>query len=195
MNEPLIKLRILGVTFSQVQAGAYAILLAEEDGPRRIPIIIGTPEAQSIAIHLEGLTPPRPLTHDLFISFVMQMRAEISSITIYRYDDGVFYSHINLVDENENAFEIDSRTSDAIAIAIRSAAPIYTTPEIIQRTGLLAGDGVTAYEETDSETPSEDPISYENMTLEELKAVLDQAINEEDYERASHIRDIIRNKS
>lgn len=202
--EKLVSLRIVGVTFSQVQAGAYALILAEENGPRRLPIIIGTPEAQSIAIYLEGLNPPRPLTHDLFISFIQQVGASVYSIFIYKYDDGVFYSRITFQDKEGTFFEVDSRTSDAIALAIRSQAPIMTTEGIIKRMGVVMDMDLSYYEEisnpedVSAQTTTiqeETEADYEAMTEEELKHELSTAIQREDYEKASSIRDIIKKRT
>ncbi len=125
-----IKLNVLGISYSQTQSGAYALVLTEEHGNRRIPIIIGGFEAQAIAIQLEGLTPPRPLTHDLFLSFATAFNISLIEVDIYRLEEGVFYS--KLVCENGNReITIDARTSDAIALALRFKCPIYTTEEII----------------------------------------------------------------
>ncbi|MDL2222636.1 bifunctional nuclease family protein [Bacteroidales bacterium OttesenSCG-928-M11] len=205
MNKKSVSLKIVGVTFSQVQAGAYALILAEEEGPRRLPIIIGTPEAQSIAIHLEGLNPPRPLTHDLFMSFVKKINAEIHSVFIYKYDDGVFLSRITFRNKEGVFFDIDSRTSDAIALAIRAQAPVITTEEIMQQVSVVMDmDMDISYYEEINEIEAESAketeekskeTDYEKMTKEELRIELDEAIRREDYEKASSIRDIINKQS
>ena len=113
-----IKLRVQGLTNSQIQSGAYALILAEEDGVRRIPIIVGTSEAQSIAIALERITPPRPLTHDLFATFAQAFGVRLCEVFIYKFEDGVFYSEL-LFEDGIKQIRLDSRTSDAIAIALR----------------------------------------------------------------------------
>ena len=190
--EEKIRLKILGITFSQVQAGAYALILVEDEGPRRLPIIIGTPEAQSIAIFLEGLTPPRPLTHDLFISFSKALNVEFKGVYIYKYEDGVFFSEL-LFDNKGEELRIDSRTSDAIAIAIRINAPVYTTEMIMQEAGIIMKDDGSLEELEDPELDTK-KSSYENMNVEELRKVLNEAINAEDYEKASNLRDIINQK-
>ena len=188
-----IKLKILGITFSQVQAGAYALILVEDEGFRRLPVIIGTPEAQSIAIFLEGLTPPRPLTHDLFISFSKALNIELKGVYIYKYEDGVFFSEL-LFDNNGNELRIDSRTSDAIAIAIRVSVPIYTTEIIMQETGIVMQDDDNSLKELEEVESNTNISSYEDMNLEELRKILNEAINSEDYEKASNLRDIINKK-
>ena len=114
-----VKLKVMGITYSQIQNGAYALVLAEENGDRRIPIIIGTAEAQSIAIRLEHLTPPRPMTHDLFASFAQGFGIRLREVFVYHYEDGVFSSEL-LFDDGTRQIRIDSRTSDAIAIALRT---------------------------------------------------------------------------
>jgi bifunctional DNase/RNase len=193
VSEKKIKLKILGITFSQVQAGAYALILVEENGIRRVPIIIGTPEAQSIAIYLEGLIPPRPLTHDLFISFTDVINIKLKGVNIYKYEDGVFFSEL-LFDNQGKEVRIDSRTSDAIAIAIRVNAPIYTTEMIMREVGVEMKDD-DFLEEIDNESvPLKENLSYDKMNLEDLRKILNEAIIAEDYEKASNLRDLINKK-
>ena len=121
-----IKLSILGISFSQVQAGAYALIFAEEKGIRRLPLVIGTPEAQSIAIVMEGITPPRPLSHDLMCSIWKELGIELIEVLIHKFEDGAFFSEL-LLRQNGLEYRIDSRTSDAVALAIRTNSPIFTT--------------------------------------------------------------------
>jgi len=121
----------LGISFSQIQAGAYALIFAEESGFRRLPIVIGTPEAQSIALVMEGITPPRPLTHDLICSILKELGIELIEVLIYKFDNGAFFAEL-LLQQNGKEYRIDSRTSDAVALAIRTNSPIYTTEEIMQ---------------------------------------------------------------
>ena len=185
-----IKLNVLGITFSQIQAGAYALVLAEEDGIRRVPIIIGTPEAQSIAIFLEKLNPPRPLTHDLFIEFIGKLNASLVEIFIYRYVDGIFYSEI-IFEKDGEIIKLDSRTSDAIALAVRTNAPIYTTEEIMREAGIILEDEIENDIPPSFSEKKKTEISFEQMNLDELGNALNEAISMEDYEKASHIRDII----
>lgn len=186
----MIKLKILGITFSQVQAGAYALVLTEEGGSRRVPIIIGTPEAQSIAITLEGLIPPRPLTHDLFITFAKSLNAELKQVNIYKYEDGVFYSEL-VFDTKEKTVCIDARTSDAISLAIRTDAPIFITEEIMRDVCVFMTEGNWEEFEDIEENEKQRKISFETMNFEELQISLNEAIINEDYEKASYIRDLI----
>ena len=198
-----IKLNVLGISYSQTQSGAYALVLTEEHGNRRIPIIIGGFEAQAIAIQLEGLTPPRPLTHDLFLSFATAFNISLIEVDIYRLEEGVFYS--KLVCENGNReITIDARTSDAIALALRFKCPIYTTEEIIAQSGIVL-DVEAEEEELEAEKTKELKRSsrktsditgqFKNMTMEELKQKLEEAVQKENYELASLIRDEITQRS
>ncbi|MCT4645437.1 MAG: bifunctional nuclease family protein, partial [Carboxylicivirga sp.] len=136
MSRKKIKLNILGLSYSQTQSGAYALVLAEEDGERRIPIIIGGVEAQSIAIKLEGLEPPRPLTHDLFLNFSKSFNIEVTEVVVYKLEEGIFYSELVCKKDNEQ-LHIDSRTSDAVALALRFGCPIYTYEDIIEKAGIV----------------------------------------------------------
>ena len=181
------KLSILGITFSQVQAGAYALILAEEQGNRRIPIIIGTPEAQSIAIHLENLRPPRPLTHDLFISFLQLVNLTLKEVNIYKYEEGVFYSEMTFNDGVKDIF-LDSRTSDAIALALRANAPIYMASEIMKDVSIEMED------DDPGQSSQKQIVSLDNLGREKLQQLLSEAITTENYEKASYIRDLIKEK-
>lgn len=195
-----VKINVLGISYSQTQSGAYALVLSEEDGLRRIPIIIGGFEAQSIAIHLEGLTPPRPLTHDLFLSFANSFNIELLEVNIYRLEDGVFYSQLVCFNGDKEVV-IDSRTSDAIALALRFKCPIFTTPEIVDRAGVyIEDDEVDSEGEQDAVDGSfDDSLTYdesefESLNIDSLNNLLQEAIELEDYERASHIRDEIQRR-
>ena len=186
------KLKILGITFNQIQAGAYALVLAEEQGNRRIPIIIGTPEAQSIAISLENLRPPRPLTHDLFISFLQLLKITLKEIDIYKYEEGVFHSELVFNDGLKDIF-LDSRTSDAIALALRANAPIYISNDIMKNVAIELDD-----EDTDdgAEHKFKKPTApLDQLSPEKLQKLLNEAIVAENYERASYIRDLINEKT
>jgi len=185
-----IKLRILGLSYSQTQTGAYALVLAEEKGKRRIPIIIGAPEAQSIAIQLEGLKPTRPLTHDLFTNFALAFNIELLEIRIYKLEEGIFYSEL-ICDNGVNRINIDSRTSDAVALALRFHCPIFTTESIMEKAGIVLDFDSENAEKDDTETEIR---SYKNLEMNELKEVLDEAIKEENYEEASKIRDEINSR-
>jgi len=186
-----IRLNILGLSVSQTQSGAYALVLAEENGDRRIPIIIGPVEAQAIAIQLEGLTPPRPLTHDLIKNIALAFNVALLEVTIYKLEEGIFYSEL-LCEMDGNEIRIDSRTSDAVALALRFKCPIYTSEEILKKAGIILeiddeNSPVKSFAEDDIETHRSS--SYSQYTLKELKEMLNEAIQNEDYEKASIFRD------
>ncbi len=184
-----IKLKILGLSYSQDQSGAYALVLAETDGNRRIPIIIGAVEAQAIAINLEGLKPPRPLTHDLFTTVLSTFEIQITEVFIHAFEEGIFYAEMKLTNEKGN-FSIDSRTSDAIALALRCNCPIYTTEEVMGQTGIIIDFEDSEEDATPDESQEEHTI-YDEFTLDELNELLEKAIHDEEYEKASIIRDEI----
>ncbi len=195
----MVKLNVLGISYSQTQSGAYALILTEENGERRIPIIVGGFEAQSIAIELEGLKPPRPLTHDLFMNFANVFGITINEVVIYKLEEGVFYSQLQCDNGMEN-ITLDARTSDAIALALRFKCPIYTTEEIIAKAGIVLDfdkENATSPVTGDNEkiktapSPSHSSSEFKTYSLEELNELLDEAIGNEDYERASKIRDEI----
>ncbi|MFA6402918.1 MAG: bifunctional nuclease domain-containing protein [Salinivirgaceae bacterium] len=184
-----VKLKVLGLSYSQTQSGAYALVLAEESGDRRIPIIIGGFEAQAIAIELEALKPPRPLTHDLFVNFAMAFKIELIEVTIHRLEEGIFYSEL-LCDNGGSRIKIDARTSDAVALAIRFGSPIYTTSEILDKAGIIlpVEDRIRTDKSEKPEWPSK---KFQNYSLTELKEMLQKAVEQENYEEASNIRDEI----
>jgi bifunctional DNase/RNase len=188
-----VKLRVLGISYSQTQSGAYALVLTEEDGERRIPIIIGGFEAQSIVIKLENLDPPRPLTHDLFKSLADRFGILIAEVFIYKLEEGVFYSRL-LCTDGVREIEIDSRTSDAVALSLRFQCPIYTTEEILEKAGINVASNdllVPEIEEEDDPPAGASPGNYASFTEEELFKLIDEAVKTEDYERAAAIRDEI----
>ncbi|HCE55969.1 MAG: bifunctional nuclease family protein [Lutibacter sp.] len=193
----LVRLNIKGISYSQTQSGAYALVLSEVDGSRTLPIVIGAFEAQSIAIALEKeIKPPRPLTHDLFKSFADRFHIAIKQVIIHKLVDGVFYS--SLICERDKIEEIiDTRTSDAIALATRFNAPIYTYENILDKAGiyLKAKNELTDEKGTLSiEKLIEEPekaSSFSKDTLEELNEKLSKAVLNEDYELAAKIRDEI----
>lgn len=195
-----VKLNVLGISYSQTQSGAYALVLSEENGKRRIPIIIGGFEAQAIAIQLEGLTPPRPLTHDLFLNFSKSFGVELIDVQIYKLEEGVFFSKLHC-DNGKKEVYIDARTSDSIALALRFGCPIYTSEEILEKAGIVLdieeGEGESEQilgreEDMPKDTETE---SIKQLTLIELNNLLDEAITKEDYEKASRIRDEIKKRS
>lgn len=196
-----IKLNVLGISYSQTQTGAYALVLTEEHGERRIPIIIGGFEAQAIAIQLEGLKPPRPLTHDLFLNFAISFGINLIEVNIYRLEEGVFYSKL-ICNNGGKDIMIDARTSDAIALALRFKCPIYTTEEIMQKSGIVIDieeSGKTkpttskksTVENQDKPEKEENREMYKDLDVDALEKLLDEAIKNEEYEKASVIRDEI----
>lgn len=193
MSKTKIKLNILGLSYSQTQSGAYALVLSEEEGERRIPIIIGGVEAQSIAIKLEGLEPPRPLTHDLFLNFSKTFGIEITEVIIYKLEEGIFYSEL-VCKKDDEMIHIDSRTSDAVALALRFSCPIYTYEEIIDKAGIVLDFDKKEEEDKATLKTRPDSTQYSTKTIEELNQLLQEAIENEDYERASDIRDEINSR-
>ena len=193
-----VRLKVLGLSCSQTQSGAYALILSEENGNRRIPIVIGGFEAQAIAIGLERLHPPRPLTHDLFVNFAKSFDITITEVNIYHLEEGIFYSELVCM-TNGSYIKIDARTSDAVALAIRCNCPIYTTEQIIEKAGIVfnVGDERTEQSETAKKEPqpaTSGTDKYDKLSLKELKTLLDKSISNEDYEEASHIRDEIQRR-
>jgi bifunctional DNase/RNase len=175
----------MGLTFSQTQTGSYALVLAEETGKKRIPIMIGAFEAQAIALHMEELKPPRPLTHDLFLSFAIAYNVDLKEVLINKLEEGIFYSELVFTKEGE-IIRIDSRTSDAVALALRFKCPIFTTTEIIEKAGIILEDKSVDDTEPEDEDEAE---TMETRPVSELEALLSQAIANEDYEAASRLRD------
>lgn len=186
-----IKLNVVGVTISQIQVGAYVLILAEEVGNRRLPIIIATSEAQGIFLHLERVKYPRPLTIDLLYTFVSQFNVEVIEVVITKLEAGAFYSEI-ICEHNNTRVAIDSRTSDAIALALKCECPIYTTEEVMLKAS------IDLNEHSPAKIPSQENHSsnpYKNLSLNELNIKLDEAIKKENYEEASRIRDEINNRT
>lgn len=187
-----VELKVLGVSYSQIQSGAYALILAEADGPMRVPVVVGGMEAQSVAIKLEGIIPPRPLTHDLFASLMHAFNLQLVDVFIYKFEDGIFSSEMTLIDNDGKEVQLDARTSDAIAIAMRVGAPIYTTTEIISETGFtmeaMSPDSEDESSSEDAKKPSATTSeSSKKAKLAQLRAQLAKAIEEEAYEEASRI--------
>lgn len=201
----LIKLTIKGISYSQTQSGAYALVLSEMDGKRTLPIIIGAFEAQSIAIALEKeIRPPRPLTHDLFKTFSERFHITVKQVIIHKLVDGIFFS--SLICEKDGVEEIiDTRTSDAIAIAIRFLAPIYTYENILDKAGIyLKIEEEIAIKEilepetiqvTLEQTDSSNLSDFSEYSIQELQHQLKDAVANEDYETAAKVRDEISKRS
>ena len=198
-----IKLEIIGLSYSQTQSGAYALLLGESNGKRRLPIIIGGFEAQSIAIELEKMTPSRPLTHDLFKTMAGSFNISIKEVIIYNLVEGIFYAKI-LCGSGSKIEEIDARTSDAIALAVRFKCPVYTYEFILASAGIVLDENAER-EMEEHEEEMEDLTEEEQAPVEkkpplsglpeaELEKRLQQAIDDEDYERASRIRDELKKR-
>ena len=185
-----IRLKVLGISYSQTQSGAYALILTEENGDRRVPIIIGGFEAQAIVIKLENLEPPRPLTHDLFKNFADRFNITIIEVMIYKLEEGVFFSKL-LCNNGEKEYSIDSRTSDAIALALRFNCPIYIAEDIMDKAGItLAPSESEALAGNESENDDTGESSkYAIYSDEELYKMIDEAVKTEDYEKAAAIRD------
>ncbi len=188
-----LKLDIVGLSYSQTQSGAYALVLGESTGKRRLPIIIGGFEAQAIAIELEKMTPSRPLTHDLFKNFAEEFHINISEVIIYNLVEGIFFSKL-ICEKDGEEIEIDSRTSDAIALAVRFNCPIYTYEFVLGSAGILLEDDFDKDEETLQESTPE-ATGPKSLSLEELNQQLSIALENEDYESASKLRDEINKRN
>jgi len=190
-----IELSVVGLSYSQTQTGAYALILKEKSGNRRLPIIIGGAEAQAIAIPLEKMTPSRPLTHDLFKSFLDSFEIEINEVIIYNLVEGIFFAKIICMKDG-GEIEIDARSSDAVALALRCEVPIFTHDFILSSAGIIIDEedeDESSAEETEeiSIEPAETPDPEEAGSIAELKKQLKKALEKEDYEKASKIRDEI----
>lgn len=193
MEKKKIKLDIIGLSYSQTQSGAYALVLGETEGKRRLPIIIGGPEAQSIAIELEKMQPTRPLTHDLFRSFAQAFKININEVVIYNLVEGIFFAELICQNEDGEVIKIDSRTSDAIALAARFNCPVYTYEFILSSAGIIMEDGGAFAEQgqLEKKTPKagKSGDKYSELSTDELKELLKESIEDEAYEKASRIRD------
>ena len=188
-----IKLNVLGISYSQTQTGAYALILEEEKGERRLPIIIGSMEAQAIAIQLEGLQPSRPLTHDLMTTVLSSFNVSITEVNITKLEEGIFYSELTC-EHNDTRIVIDARTSDAVALALRFKCPIHAESAILEKAGITMdtyGEETVKADDTEESTKND---NLSSMSKEELDEALQKAITEEDYESASSIRDEIQRR-
>lgn len=196
--ENLVKLNIKGISYSQTQTGAYALILEEEFGQRKLPIIIGSFEAQSIALALEkDIRTPRPLTHDLFVSIGQAFNFFVKAVVIHKLEDGVFYSNIVFQDQDQNEKEIDSRTSDAIALAIRFDAPIYALETVMEKAGIHLEvqekeekSIASAIRDIEEEVAKQEKrFDFSSKSKEELEKEMKEAVRNEDYELAARLRD------
>lgn len=209
-----VALRVMGLSINKIQGTAYALILAEKNGPLRVPVVIGAAEAQAIAMAIEGVKPPRPLTHDLFAAMGHAFGIRPVEVMIYKFQDGVFYSEITFTD-SERSVVIDARTSDAIAIAMRYGTPIYAAREVVDETGFeldetLAESSADADSDTeelrqpaasdtagDADTPDATGLNeprLENYAIPELERTLERLIAEEKYEEAAKVSEILNRK-
>lgn len=189
------RLTIRGISYSQTQSGAYALLLEHEETNIKLPVVIGNFEAQSISLGLEkDIHPPRPLTHDLFSKFVLATHFEIISVIIYQIIDGVFFSNINFKNQTtEEELILDARTSDAVAMAVRFDAPIFTTQQVLNEAGILLElDDPSKQAETVEEIVAEGNLS--SLTNEDLQKLLDDAVKDEDFDAALEIQEEIKRR-
>ena len=188
----LIQLDIVGLSYSQTQTGAYALVLGELTGNRRLPIIIGSFEAKAIAVALESeIKPERPITHDLFTTFCKGYKIRVQKIVISAIKDGIFSSIIYCIDNKGKELELDARTSDAVAIAVRFNAPIFTYLAIMKEAGIVLDKDITPSVKKKKVSLPEIESEFASLPLNELEEALNKAVSEEDYERASIIRDEI----
>ena len=186
-----VDLKFLRITYSHTHAGAYALILAEKHGDRRLPIIIGGVEAQAIAIQVENIKPARPLTHDLFKNLCDQLTIHLKEVVINDLVEGIFHAKL-VLDQGGNEVEVDARSSDAIALALRFDCPIRTYEFILSAAGLKVEDGDGDEEKEAVENPEpagKEKKNIRNASADELQAMLDEALENEDYERASRLRD------
>lgn len=185
-----IQVDILGLSTSPASGGAYALILKEMSGNRRLPIIIGAFEAQSIALEMEGIKPPRPLTHDLMKTIIDRMGVSLSEVTVYELRDGTFYAKISL-----DSQEIDSRPSDAIALAVRYSVPIYVSEKVMEEASFVPEAEGEEGDKLSLPPQEKKPAGLKLSKLESLNAQLREAIDKEDYEKAARLRDEIRKLS
>ncbi len=189
------KLIIRGISYSQTQMGAYALILEQEETGIKLPVVIGNYEAQSISLGLEkDIQPPRPLTHDLFSKFITTVGYYLDSIIIYQIIDGVFFSNLILKNNQDEQLVLDARTSDAVAMAVRFDAPIYTTEQVLTEAGIMLE--LSDNERTEERIEEESPVikGYEVYTLEELQELLEKAVNDEDFDTALELQQEIKKR-
>ena len=199
-----IELEIVALSHSITQNNSYAIVLGEIDGQRRMPIVIGAFEAQAIAVALERMQPTRPLTHDLFFGLMGKFNIELTEVVIYKMEEGIFYAKLICLQENQETVEIDSRTSDALALAVRANCRIYTYDSILESAGVFLNNNepssrkrnIQAKVSQTFENDKEDnPNNLTKLSIEELNTLLQQVLEQEDYVRAIHIRDEINKRN
>ena len=205
MEDEKIRLKVLGISYRHIQSGAYALILSQVGGPYKIPVVIGAAEAQSIAIRMEKIITPRPMTHDLFVSFAHAFGVKLKQIFIYKFEDGIFSSELTFADE-ERTVVLDARTSDAISLAMRTNAPIFTTKSILDETGFLmeevgeASDDAGSEPDGDSALGKADETGFnhepklEQYTVEELERTLKKLIEAENYEQAAKVSEVLKRK-
>lgn len=197
-----VELEIIAIQQSVTQANSYAVVLGEVNGMHRLPIVIGGFEAQAIAVALERMNPSRPLTHDLMKNFMVAFGIELHEVIINDLQEGVFYSKL-VCSNDHDTIEIDSRTSDAIALAVRFGCPIYTFEHILESAGILLEDSEESGKKkrqkaeslSEEQPPSEENGDLKNKTLEELNLLLNEVLENEDYVRAIAIRDEIQSRN
>jgi bifunctional DNase/RNase len=191
-----VELRFLRITYSHTHAGAYALILSEVEGDRRLPIIIGGVEAQAIAIQVENIKPARPLTHDLFRNMCDTLGVNLKEVVINDLVEGIFHAKL-VLEQDGREVEIDARSSDAIALALRSDCTIYTYEFILSAAGLKVEEGEEAEAETEEAAKGKvkaEKKTAASMTMDELRTKLEEALDNEDYERASKLRDEIKRR-
>ena len=199
MDTDRTALKVLGISYSHTQSGAYALVLAQVGGPIRIPVVIGASEAQSIAMKIEGITPPRPMTHDLMANFCRAFGMGLKEVFIYKFEDGIFYSEMTFSD-SEREVSLDARTSDAIALAMRMGAPIFTTRAIMEETGFVMEVEGREDQAQNEDDGSDDSIQamrvpdLERYSIEELEKTLARLIEREEYEEAARVSEILKRK-
>lgn len=191
-NDERVELKVLGITYNQLRADAYALILAQVDGQYRIPVMVGVFEARAIAMNLEGVIPPRPITHDLIVSMQHAFGIELEEVFIYKFADGVFMSELKFKNDNVEV-SLDSRTSDAIAIALRTGARIFTTRGIMEVAGYIDTTSANASDKEDDGAVSPEE-AYDNCSLEKLEKMLQVCVEQEAYEVAAEIKKAIDKK-
>ncbi len=184
-----IQLKVLGISLSHTMSGAYALILEEVEGKRRIPLIIGDFEAQAIVMQIEKMQAPRPLTHELFAQFAELFNIQFKEVDIYGIERGIFYTRI-VCDNGEQEKMLEARTSDAVVFALRFGCPIYTTEEVMEKAGIV----IDFKEENKAHEPLTAATDYSHKNVDELKQLLDESVEAENYEEASKIRDAIKAK-